>query len=82
MGCSSSKLKTAEPKQPHKTKSERLREANRAARDKNLQRGKTAMGHDHNIPKLQFAGDGSLIVPPPRMGPSDISYGLAAMVAM
>ena len=48
--------------------------------EKNLQHGKTAVGHDPNMEILQFAGDGSLIVPKVAAVPSYFGYG-AAVVA-
>ena len=74
MGCSSSKATTA----TMTTKAERHREANMKAMSKNLSKGKTATGQDPDGKLLQFAGNGSLIVPRSESNPtSTVGFGLA-----
>lgn len=58
MGCAASKA--------HHTKmtaSELHRAANKCAIENNLARGNTRLGHGEDLSLLQFAGDGSLIIP-------------------
>lgn len=73
MGCSSSKATTTATE-----KAERHREANMKAMSKNLSRGKTATGQDPDGKLLQFAGNGSLVVPRSESNPTTIGFGLAA----